>query len=117
MEPETAGDPCSEQKWVRSSLRQLSGRLAAAGSAASAPTVARLLRSLDYALHVNAKQREARAGHPDRDQQFRSIERQRQAFERAGLAATTARARRLAQEETDMPTDTTTKDAISACQT
>jgi len=85
VEPETAGDPCSEQKWVRSSLRQLSGRLAAAGSAASAPTVARLLRSLDYALHVNAKQREARAGHPDRDQQFRSIERQRQAFERAGL--------------------------------
>jgi hypothetical protein len=85
VEPETAGDPCSEQKWVRSSLRQLSGRLAEAGSAASPPTVARLLSSLDYALHVNAKQRDARAGHPDRDRQFRSIARQRKAFERAGL--------------------------------
>jgi len=85
VEPETAGDPSSEQKWVRSSLRQLSGRLAGAGHAASPPTVARLLRTLDYALHVNAKQREARANHPERDRQFGYIDRQRAAFEQAGL--------------------------------
>ncbi len=85
MGPETAGDPCSEQKWVRSSLRQLSGRLADAGSGATPPTVARLLRRLDYALHVNAKQRDARANRPERDSQFRYIDQQRAGFEQAGL--------------------------------
>jgi hypothetical protein len=85
VEPETAGDPSGEQKWVRSSLRQLSGRLAATGHAASPPTVARLLRRLAYSLHVNAKQREARANHPERDLQFRYLDQQRQAFAQAGL--------------------------------
>jgi hypothetical protein len=82
--PETAGDPQSEQKWVRSSLRQLSARLAADGHPASPPTVGRLLRTLDYALHVNAKQREARAAHPQRNEQFEYIAAQRDAFGRAG---------------------------------
>jgi DDE family transposase len=66
-------------------LRQLSGRLAGVGHAASPPTVARLLRRLDYSLHVNAKQREARANHPERDTQFRYLDQQRAAFEQAGL--------------------------------
>lgn len=70
---------------MRSSLRQVSRRLASAGHAASPPTVARLLRSLQFSLHVNAKQREARAGHPDRERQFQTIDQQRQAFEQAGL--------------------------------
>jgi hypothetical protein len=85
VEPETAGDPMSEQKWVRSSLRQLSRRLTAAGHPVSHQTVGRLLKDLDYALHVNAKQREARATHPDRDQQFTYIATQRQTFAAAGL--------------------------------
>src|SRR5881275_1046629 len=46
--PETAGDPMSTQKWVRSSLRTLSERLKEAGHALSPPTVSRLLRKLDY---------------------------------------------------------------------
>ena len=52
VEPETAGDPMSDQKWVRSSLRTLSGRLDAAGHPASPPTVGRLLDKRGYALHV-----------------------------------------------------------------
>jgi hypothetical protein len=84
VEPETAGEPTSEQKWVRSSLRQLSARLAGLGHRASPPTVGRLLKGLEYALHVNAKQREAGASHPDRDQQFTYIAEQRQAFAAAG---------------------------------
>ena len=32
VEPETAGDPMSDQKWVRSSLRQLSSRLGEPGT-------------------------------------------------------------------------------------
>jgi hypothetical protein len=75
----------SEQKWVRQSLRQLSGRLAELGHAVSPPTVGRLLKGLDYALHVNAKKREAGEGHPERGAQFDHIAEQRQAFAAAGL--------------------------------
>ncbi len=85
MEPQTAGDPMSDQKWVRSSLRQLSSDLKEAGHPASPPTVARLLDKLGYALHVNAKKVEASAAHPDRNEQFEQIATQRQAFEAAGL--------------------------------
>lgn len=84
VEPETAGDPMSRQKWVRSSLRELSRRLRAAGHAASAPTVGRLLKGQGYALHVNAKRVEASAAHPERAAQFASISAQREAFGKAG---------------------------------
>jgi hypothetical protein len=60
-------------------------RLAAAGHPVSPPTVGRLLTALGYALHVNAKKREARADHADRDTQFAYIAAQRQAFQAAGL--------------------------------
>ena len=84
VEPETAGDPMGEQQWPRSSLRVLRNRLAHAGHQASAPTVSRLLKKHDYALRVNAKQKEAGAQHPERDAQFRYIARQKQAFMAAG---------------------------------
>jgi len=83
VQPETAGDPTSEQKWVRSSLRHLSERLKDAGHPASPPTVARLLRKLGYCLRVNAKKREASSTHPDHEAQFEVIARQRQVFEAA----------------------------------
>ncbi len=84
VEPETAGDPASEQKWIRSSLRQLSRRLTQAGHPASAPTVSRLLKKRDYSLKVNVK-KEAGEDHPDRDDQFEYIQTQKQAFQDAGL--------------------------------
>lgn len=71
------------QTWVRSSLRNLSARLAAEHPV-SPPTVGRVLKSLDYALHVNAKKIEASASHPDRAAQFDYITQQRQAFTAAG---------------------------------
>jgi hypothetical protein len=85
VEPVTAGDPMSERKWVRASLRSLSRRLGEAGHPASPPTVRRLLGGQGYRLHANTKQLEAGAAHPDRDQQFRYITEQRQAFGAAGL--------------------------------
>jgi hypothetical protein len=85
VEPVTAGDPMSERKWVRASLRHLSRRLGEAGHPASPPTVRRLLDDQGYRLHANTKQLEAGAAHPDRDQQFRYIGGQRQAFSAAGL--------------------------------
>ena len=75
----------STQKWVRNSLRTLSARLGSVGHAISPPTVGRLLRKLDYALHVNSQQMEARSNHPDRDAQFSYIDQQRASFAAAGL--------------------------------
>ncbi|MDQ2828872.1 MAG: hypothetical protein M3Y74_07470 [Chloroflexota bacterium] len=54
MALETAADPMSEQTWVRRSLRTLSARLQEAGHGVSPPTVGRLLKTLDDALHVNS---------------------------------------------------------------
>jgi len=82
--PETAGEPSNEKKWVRSSLRQLSRRLAQIGHSASPPTVSRLLKKLDYSLKANVK-KEAGNDHPDRDEQFRYIQTQKQTFQDAGL--------------------------------
>lgn len=73
----------SEQKWVRSSLRHLSARLAPAHSI-SHTTVGRLLEQMDYSLKVNVK-RLSGAAHPDREQQFEYIQSQIQAFRQAGL--------------------------------
>jgi hypothetical protein len=73
----------SEQKWVRSSLRHLSARLADIGHRISPPTVGRLLRHLGYALRVNAKNQEASSAHPERNQQFEYIQAQKQRFEAA----------------------------------
>jgi hypothetical protein len=84
VESETAGDPMSAQKWVRSSLRRLSRDLTEAGHPVSPPTVRRLLREQRYSLHVNAKQVEARAAHPDRQAQFEYLAAQRQEFAAAG---------------------------------
>lgn len=83
LEPETAGDPQSDQKWLRSSLRTVSRSLKAKGHAASPPTVGRLLYKLDYSLQVNVK-REAGKDHPDRNAQFEYLQEQKQAFLAAG---------------------------------
>jgi Rhodopirellula transposase DDE domain len=82
--PETAGDPMSEQKWIRSSLRHLSERLEHLGHLASPPTVGRLLRKLGYSLRVNVKKQEANGAHPERPQQFEVLESQIGLFQMAG---------------------------------
>ena len=82
VEPETAGDPMSEQKWVPSHLRSLSQRLKDLGHSISPPTVGRLLRKLGYSLRVNVKKQEASAAHLERNQQFEQIEAQSSIFKR-----------------------------------
>ena len=69
---ETAGDPMGPQKWLRSSLRSLSRRLAEQGHQACIHTVARLLRKMGYSLQV-AKRKPAGVHHADRDEQFKYI--------------------------------------------
>lgn len=81
--PETAGEPMSEQKWQRSSLRHLSTELSKQEHPVSHTTVGRLLEEKDYSLKANVK-RQAGKTHPDRESQFDYIEHQRQAFLAAG---------------------------------
>ena len=82
--PETAGNPQSATKYKRSSLRHLSARLREQKHAVSHTTVGRLLKQRGYALRVNARRTEAKASPPERDDQFRYIEQQKQAFLAAG---------------------------------
>lgn len=84
LEAETAGDPQGGRKSKRSSLRQLSQGLRQAGHNACPTTVSRLLRKLGYSPKVNARRKEARSSPAQRDEQFRHIEQQKQAFLAAG---------------------------------
>jgi hypothetical protein len=72
LSEKVAGDPMGHQKWIRSSLRNLSRRLDVQGHKACTHTVARLLRKMGYSLRAN-KKRQAGTQHPDRDEQFRYI--------------------------------------------
>ena len=83
IEGETAGDPDSGTKWVRSSLRQLSKALRSGGYQAAPMTVRRLLKTLGYSLKANRK-RSTGQPHPDRGRQFRYIERVKGLFLAAG---------------------------------
>ena len=73
----------TEQKWVRSSLRQVSERLQQGGAELCPNTIARLLRKHQYTLKANLK-REAGADHPDRNRQFEYLASQKEAFLAAG---------------------------------
>jgi transposase len=86
LSDEIAGDPMTDQRWVRSSLRNLSKKLKEQGHEACTHTVARMLRQMGYSLQVN-KKKQAGAHHPDRDEQFRYIARLKTQFLAEGLPA------------------------------
>ena len=73
----------STKKWIRSSLCQLSKALEQQGYEICRATVQRLLSSLGYSLQANCK-RLTGPPHPDRDRQFRYIERVKKLFLEAG---------------------------------
>lgn len=77
---ETAGNPQGRGKYKRSSLRQLSRRLAQGGHRASADTVGRLVRKLGYSPRVNARRKEAKSSPPERDTQFNYIDERKEEF-------------------------------------
>jgi hypothetical protein len=81
---EVAGDPMGEQRWVRSSLKQLSKRLKEEGHQASTGVVARLLKAKGFSLKTN-KRKQGRPGCPERDAQFQYIASLRQRYTSAGL--------------------------------
>ena len=84
MEDETGGDPIRGTKWTRKSTRKVSEQLKREGHPAGPRTVSRLLKKLGYSLKANVK-RLSGPRHPDREQQFEKIGKQRKAFEREAL--------------------------------
>jgi hypothetical protein len=89
LSEETAGDPASDQKWVRHSVRYLCAALRQQGYAVSPMTVYRLLGELGYRLRANRK-RFTGPPHPDRDRQFAYIASQKRRFAILGCPAISA---------------------------
>jgi hypothetical protein len=83
IEPTTRGDPQSPLRWTCKSTRNLAEALSRQGHRVSYQTVAVLLHELGYSLQALRKTREG-GSHPDRDAQFRHINRQVIAFQERG---------------------------------
>ena len=83
VDPTTRGDPMSPLRGTCKSTRKLARALAGQGHQVSHSTVAQLLADLDYGLQGTRKTLEG-ASHPDRDAQFRYINRCVKVFQRAG---------------------------------
>lgn len=83
VDPVTRGDPMSPLRWTCKSAAKLAVELPSRGHAASERSVNRLLHSSGYSLQSNRKTIEGK-GHPDRDAQFRYINRRVKAFQRQG---------------------------------
>jgi len=79
----TAGDPMSPLKWTSKSTRTIAEELTRSGHAVSSVTVGRCLEEMGYTLQANVKTREG-PQHPNRDAQFRYLNRQVKGFRGAG---------------------------------
>jgi hypothetical protein len=75
VEPLTCGDPESPLRWTCKSVRTLAGELVYRKHRVSHEKVAQYLRRLGYSLQGNRKTEEGE-DHPDRDAQFRHINRE-----------------------------------------
>ena len=84
LSDEIAGNPMTDQKWVRSSTRKLGDQLREQGHQVGHCTVHRLLKKLGFSLRANQKRRGG-SRCPGRDEQFRYISSQRRTFSEAGL--------------------------------
>jgi hypothetical protein len=83
VEPTTRGDPESALRWTCRSTRQLAAALKAQGYRIGHQTVASLLDDLGYSLQGNQKTTEG-SSHPDRDAQFKYIQRRVEEFRSRG---------------------------------
>lgn len=74
VEPTASGDPESPLRWTSKSVRMLASHLRDSGHSVSYQSVSELLADAGYSLQANRKTREG-TNHPDRDEQFRYINR------------------------------------------
>jgi hypothetical protein len=77
----TSGDPMSPLLWTCESTTQLAKALGREGYVSSPDTVGRLLAHMGYSLQANLKTLEDGADHPDRDGQFRYLNRRVRRFQ------------------------------------
>lgn len=84
VEPLSRGDPESPLRWTCKSVRNLSEELHNKGYSLSFRTVCDLLAELDYSLQSNKKTNEGMS-HPDRDRQFRYINKVVKLFQKSNL--------------------------------
>jgi hypothetical protein len=83
VEASPRGDPQSPLCWTSKSTRKLAEELCGQGHTVSHQTVAALLWDQGYSLQANRKTKEG-DDHPDRDAQFKYINRRVRAFQSAG---------------------------------
>jgi len=83
FEETSAGDPMSPLRWTSKATRTIAEELTQSGHSISSVTVGRCLEEMGYTLQANVKTREG-PQHPNRDAQFRYLNRQVKAFRRAG---------------------------------
>lgn len=83
VEETTAGNPMSALRWTNKSTEAIAMELTRRGHPISDRTVARMLAEMGYSLQLNRKQKEG-PQHPDRDAQFRYINRQEASFRASG---------------------------------
>ena len=86
VEPTERGDPQSPLRWTCKSLTNLQAELRAQGYAVGRAKISEVLRSLGYSLQGNRKTREGK-NHPDRDAQFKHINKRVKAYRRGGRPA------------------------------
>jgi transposase len=86
VHPGTRGDPMSLLRWTSKSTYKLAEELARQGYKVSADSVGRLLKRLGYSLQAPSKQKEG-ATHPDRDAQFRYLNKMAEDFLAQGQPA------------------------------
>ena len=79
MEESTAGDPMSHLRWTNKSTTAIAGELTRQGHPVSHETVGQRLGELGYSLQANLKNKEGLSP-PERDAQFRYINRQVKGF-------------------------------------
>lgn len=79
----TAGDPMSALRWTNKSTQAMADELTRRGHPVSDKTVARCLRAMGYSLQLNRKTKEG-VQHPNRDAQFRYINRQEALYRASG---------------------------------
>jgi len=84
VDPSTRGDPMSPLRWTCKSTRQLAAALQKKGHTVGHSVVAEMLKHLGYSLQANRKTVEG-SQHPDRDEQFRYINRRVKHYMRQNL--------------------------------
>jgi hypothetical protein len=84
LDDETCGDPESALKWTSKSLHKLEEGLDKKGYSVSYKTIYKLLLEMDYSMQGNVKMVEGNSQHPDRDDQFRHINKMVDEFQKNG---------------------------------